>query len=310
VGVESAEGEGSTFWFTLVLERQPMGKDGGETYDGLQGVRVLVADGHAATRAAISEMLSWWGCRPLEAANAAEAFELLYGASKGGDPFRVALFGMDVRIGWDNGPAGDVESDRVLNATKTITLAPLGTKEEETAQAGFDGLLVKPVRRRRLYEAIKWALENRVRITPGNPGPASGLRLEKMAHPARILLAEDNITNQMVATAMLKRFGHRVDVAANGREAIAALRNVPYDLVLMDCQMPEMDGFEAAVSIRSGAAGRRHRSIPIVAMTARAMQGDREKCLEVGMDDYLPKPVNSGDLRRVLEKWLPKREAA
>ena len=220
VGVESMEGKGSTFWFTVVLEKQPRRKESREATDGLEGVKVLVADDHAATRAALSEMLSWWGCHALGAADAKAAIELLRDASHNGDPFRVALFDMDMWDELDNTAARVAKTDPLLKATKTIVLAPLGTREENLAQAGFDGLLVKPVRRRRLYEAIKGVMEGRALPTLAAPGAGPVAGPEKAAHPARILLAEDNITNQLVATAILKRLGHRVDVAANGREAI------------------------------------------------------------------------------------------
>ena len=127
---------------------------------------------------------------------------------------------------------------------------------------------------------------------------------------ARILVVEDNAVNQLVAVKLLEKLGCRADVAGNGNEALVALRRIPYDLVLMDCQMPEMDGFEAARSIRSGGAGQSRVRTPIIAMTARAMEGDREKCLGAGMDDYIPKPVDPLVLARVLKKRLDRQTVA
>jgi PAS domain S-box-containing protein len=149
-------------------------------------------------------------------------------------------------------------------------------------------------------------LKKQERATEAGEGFPGRIRPTRSATgvPGRVLLVEDNPTNQIVAMALLKRFGHRVDVAADGVEAIRALRSIPYDLVLMDCQMPEMDGYEATRRIRSGEAGPANRMIPIVAMTARAMQGDREKCLESGMNDYLPKPIDASALEESLAHWL------
>jgi CheY-like chemotaxis protein len=124
---------------------------------------------------------------------------------------------------------------------------------------------------------------------------------------ARILVAEDNIVNQKVALSILKKLGHHADAVANGKEALAALRSITYDLVLMDCQMPEMDGYEAAASIRDPRSGARNPQIPIIALTASAMKGDRDKCLQMGMNDYIAKPVKSTTVAAALEKWLPRK---
>ena len=148
---------------------------------------------------------------------------------------------------------------------------------------------MKPIRQSRLREVLAACVNGTVGSTLSDRSPPASLR--RMAMSARVLLVEDNATNQLVAAEILEKLGHRVDVAGNGLEAIAALASISYELVLMDCQMPEMDGFEATRRIRSGDAGPDARSTAIIAMTAEAMQGDRERCLEAGMDDYLPKPI-------------------
>jgi CheY-like chemotaxis protein len=135
--------------------------------------------------------------------------------------------------------------------------------------------------------------------------PALGHQAAGFVVRGRVLLAEDNVVNQMVAAETLKRLGCRVDIVGNGREAVEAVRHLPYDLLFLDCHMPEMDGFEACRTIRLQEAG--GRRLPIIAMTASALKGDREKCLDAGMDDYLPKPVRMNDLRSVIERWLPVR---
>jgi CheY-like chemotaxis protein/HPt (histidine-containing phosphotransfer) domain-containing protein len=171
---------------------------------------------------------------------------------------------------------------------------------------GFAGYLVKPVRQDHLQDVLSLTLGRKA-------GPARDAEArivtrhtvaEARAHHKRILLVEDNPMNQFVATKILEKIGYHPDVAAHGKDALTALRNAPYDVVLMDCQMPEMDGFEATRRIRLGEAGERHITIPIIAMTARAMQGDRDRCLEAGMNDYLSKPIDSSLLAKALERWL------
>jgi CheY-like chemotaxis protein/HPt (histidine-containing phosphotransfer) domain-containing protein len=172
-------------------------------------------------------------------------------------------------------------------------------------EIGFAGYLVKPIRENQLRHTISIILgQNENSSTP----PKIVTRHIGAEYcQKRVLVAEDNATNQLVATKMLEKLGCRCDVAANGREAITALQAIPYDLILMDCQMPEMDGFEATRRIRKGDAGSERASTPVIAMTAWAMQGDREKCLEAGMDDYVPKPVDFPDLRKVLERWFTRK---
>ena len=173
-------------------------------------------------------------------------------------------------------------------------------------EIGFAGYLIKPVRQGQLRDMLAVAL-GRV-AQPSDASGTSILTRDASAEPSvrrmRVLVAEDNATNQLVALKMLEKLGLRSDVVADGQEALAALRHIPYDLVLMDCQMPEMDGFEATWRMRQGEAGMAHISTPVIAMTAHAMHGDRKRCLEAGMNDYLAKPVNSVALAGLLERWL------
>ena len=310
IGVESEEGKGSTFRFTVVLEKQAGVAGTSKPTRRLDGVRVLVVDDHAINRLVLTEMLRSWGCRPEEAADARGAMEKLRAAADSLDPYGVAL--LDMCMPEENGESlgKRIKADPALRSTKMVMISSLGAgrNSEELAAIGFEGSLAKPVRQGRLHALLAAIAGDGAAHTGGRP--ETGPKSKKMTHHGRILLAEDNITNQLVAVKILEKLGHRVDVAANGLETIEALRNIPYDLILMDCQMPEMDGYEATGRIRSGDAGRDHRSIPIIAMTARAMQGDREKCLEAGMDDYLPKPVSASALIDVLDKWLSKEEEA
>jgi CheY-like chemotaxis protein len=266
-----------------------------------------VVDDHAVNRMVLLDMLRSWGCHPEEATDARDAMEKLRAAADTGDPFRVALLDMCMPEEDGESLARRILADPMLKATKMIMITSLGTNgtKVDLTQIGVEGSLVKPVRRGRLHDLLASVLDDTG--TSKAPEPETPVMREKIAHHGRILLAEDNITNQLVAERVLEKLGQRVDVAANGLEALAALRSIPYDLVLMDCQMPEMDGFEATRRIRSGDAGEAHRSIPIIAMTARAMQGDREKCLDAGMDDYLAKPINTAALIDMLNTWLSRK---
>jgi CheY-like chemotaxis protein len=187
--------------------------------------------------------------------------------------------------------------------TRFVMMTPLGERVDagRLEKAGFVANLAKPVSRRDLSETLVGVLTGRRRRSSRSAQPA----IEKVEHPdARILLAEDNLINQKVALALLKRMGLTADPVANGVEAIEALESTSYDLVLMDCQMPEMDGFEATAVIRDPGSVVRNHAIPVIALTAHAMQGARQKCLEAGMDDYLSKPIVPQALAEVLKKWL------
>ena len=179
------------------------------------------------------------------------------------------------------------------------------TVKSMASQAGATRYIGKPIQRAELYAILSDVAGRK----PGSSAPTSGQAVavapQQVADEhARILLAEDNRVNQMVAVAVLKKLGYQVDVAANGLEALAALRARPYDLVLMDCQMPEMDGFEATHAIRTAAPETLNPIVPIVALTAHAMKGDRERCLAAGMDDYLAKPLQIAEVAAALRRWL------
>jgi PAS domain S-box-containing protein len=306
VGVRSAEGKGSTFWFTVVLERPSQGFGTEETTDGtLDGIKVLVVDSHAASREMQVKMLTPLGCRTAEATNAQEALEALKLAADAHDPYRVVLLDMQMTGEDWTSFAGRVKADPGLDSPRIVVLIPvtIESTRKDLVSEPVDGLLVKPVRRDRLYKLLMSVLEKPMTL---EEAPAV---TERMSGTLRVLVVEDNITNQIVARKILEKLGHRADVAANGLEAIASIAKEPYEIVLMDCQMPELDGLEATRRIRSGEAGQDRRNIPIIAMTAHAMQGDREKCLEAGMNDYLPKPINATALAEALDRWLPGQRA-
>jgi PAS domain S-box-containing protein len=314
IGVLSEEGKGSEFWFTACFDKQA-----GATQDQqfppaeLDAVRVLIVDDNATSRRILGARMAAWNMRPSEAKDHAEAMLALVRAAEERAPFLLAVIdqqmpGMDGRA-----LCRAIRADGRLDETRVALLTPLVSTAEDakdTAGTGHAAALTKPVRQQELKDALTLALRGRTeknaQASAGQLRSASASILNYFQGiKARILLAEDNITNQQVAIGILKKLGIRTaDAVANGAEALKALETIPYDLVLMDVQMPEMDGLEATRRIRSQASAVRNRAIPIIAMTAHAMQGDRELCLEAGMDDYITKPVSPQTLLATLEKWL------
>jgi CheY-like chemotaxis protein len=277
------------------------------------------------------------------AENASRALDLLRDAAERGEPYDLAI--LDMMMPGMNGLdlARTIKTDPLLAPVRLVLLTSYGRPGhgEEARQAGIAAYLTKPTRQSQLFDCLATVMG-----MPGPPPepaagsgspqavPASLVTRHTLAEATsrsrcRLLLAEDNLVNQKVAVRMLEKLGCRVDVAANGREVLDALARAPYAAVLMDCQMPEMDGFEATAKIRRreamgegpGAIGKAEgsvlspiayppepggrRRLPLIAMTANAMQGDRERCLAAGMDDYLSKPVKLGDLEAVLRRWVP-----
>ncbi len=315
VGVESREGVGSTFWFTVVLEKQPAVKEPEKSsLENLRGTRVLVVDGNETNRRVLREWLDSWECGLEEAADGRAALESLRAARVEGHAFRVVLSDMQMPD-MDGKTLGEkIKADPSVSDTLLVMLTGSGTRGDaaELQDAGFDAYLSKPIRKADLYDCLRAVLGLR---TSGSE--SSGRRLitrhsikEGRKRRTRILVAEDNAVNQKVALRMLEKLGYHADAVADGREAVKALETVPYDLVLMDVQMPEMNGFDATRAIRDPSSDVLRRDIPIVAMTAHALKGDRERCLEEGMDDYISKPVTAQALNEVLERHLEADAAA
>jgi CheY-like chemotaxis protein len=250
----------------------------------------------------LTRYLAGWGLRAAEAPGGAEALAALRSAE---EPFAVALldFQMPHMVGREL--ARRIKADPALAGVKLIMLTSLGVRgqREQARAAGVDGYLVKPVRQSQLYDSLAtvMAAPGPLPCAPARPpaGPERGP--PPAAGGPRVLLAEDNVVNQRLALRLLEKLGCRVDVVGNGREAVAAVTGAEYALVFMDCQMPEMDGFEATAAIRQGETG--SRRVPIIALTASAMQGDREACLAAGMDDYLSKPLGLRDMERMVHRW-------
>ena len=310
MGVESEPGVGSTFWFELPLVEQ---KDAAPTVarpaGKLENLRALIVDDNATNRKILCEQLSSWGMRPRAAQGGPEALGELRSAAESGEPYDLAVLDMQMPAMDGMELARRIKSAPLISTTCLLMLTSLGQRGNggEALKAGIEGYLVKPVRQ----SELRHVLENMMTATPLEAAAQEdrtrlltrhSLR-ERGATRARILLAEDNPVNQKVAARMLEKLGYRADVAANGREALEALSLVRYEAVLMDVQMPEMDGYATTAEIRrrEAASGRR---TPIIAMTANAMQGDREKALEAGMDDYVAKPVVLETLESALGRWV------
>jgi two-component system, sensor histidine kinase and response regulator len=308
--VESDLGKGATFWVTVRLAKQPEREQNpSSNVKDLVGVKMLVVDDNATNRQILNRQLEAWGVRKATAADGPTALKLLDEASKNGDPFSLAI--MDLQMpGMDGEALGRaIRGVEGLRETFLIMMTSLGRQgdSQRFREIGFSATLTKPVRQAELFDSLVGVLTGR-RPPLEKQAAARGTRcFENGSYRGRvrILLAEDNITNQRVAMGISGKLGYRVDVVVNGQEALRALRDIPYDLVLMDVQMPEMDGLEATQAIRSGRALIPDPRVPIIAMTAHALKSDRDRCLAAGMDDYLAKPVTPQGLGEILGKWLP-----
>ncbi len=306
IGVESKAGEGSQFWFTVCLLKAPARELGMQpTPVDLTGVRVLVVDDHPINREILMTLLKSWGMRPAEAADGIVALLTLTRAKAAQDPFVVAI--VDMRMpGMDGESLGRaIKSHPGLQNTRLVMVTSLGQlgSEQRLEEIGFVTTLTKPVRRQQLRDVLEAVISGK-KNTAAQANSAPDFPLTESLGHARILVAEDNITNQQVAVGILKKLGVRADVAANGAEAVQALETIPYDLVLMDVQMPEMDGLAATRQIRDPQSRVLNHQVPVIALTAHALQGDPEKCRQAGMDDYVTKPVEVSALVSVLKKWL------
>ena len=313
IGVTSTVGQGSEFWFTAAFARPEGAMPAAPQIADLQGAHLLIVDDNAPSREVLKVQLSAWGVRVEEVADGQSALQVLTRACAAGDPFQTAIVDMQMP-GMDGATlARAIKADGALKEIRLVLITSLGQtgSSQEMAEIGFAAWLTKPARKADLLRAL--AENSSVGDVAVPPKPAQ----KKDRSAARILLAEDNIINQQVAAAMLEKLGMQAAMAANGEEALAALSQSPYDLVLMDVQMPVMDGLTATREIRKkelAGCGDRSGSfsshLPIVAMTANAVQGDREDCLKAGMDDYLQKPVSLQALEAMLEKWLPSELSA
>ena len=320
IGVESKEGKGSTFWFTIRLEKSTATRDRPAVPRSLEGLRVLVVDDNPTNRTILRQQLRGWQFHVEAAKDGKDGLGALREARAAGNPFALAILDMQMP-GMDGEALGRaVKADPDLVDTVLLMLTSLGDHSDAARmkKAGFSGYLTKPVRQSQLLDHIAVAMageDGGVNQTEGGPPPSPRPSAPEVdPGSVRILLAEDNKINQKVAVHALAKAGYACDVVANGKLAVDAVLNSAYDIVLMDCQMPEMDGFEATRQIRrkereGTTTCRRPVPIPIIALTANALKGDRERCLEAGMDDYLSKPLNPKKLAETIGSHLRTGEA-
>jgi signal transduction histidine kinase/CheY-like chemotaxis protein len=310
IEVESEEGKGSNFHFTVVMGKQPEGLAGRqEPMAPLQGVRVIAVDDNEVNRQLFIKLLEFWECEVDTAGSVKEGISKMREAAGEGRGYSAALVDMNMpeESGFDL--ARQVKADPVLRDCRLIlvTSAPQRGNAAEAKNAGFAGYLTKPVRSRQLHDTVAIVI-GKMKKEDGFPEHGRGIvtrytAAEKRKKLAQVLLVEDNKINRIVAETILLKLGCGVDFAENGKESLEMLMEKKFDIVFMDCHMPEMDGFEATKRIRAGEAGAEAKEVPIVAMTANAMEGDREQCLGAGMNDYVAKPISVDSILHILEKW-------
>jgi len=322
IWVESEVNRGSTFNFRVDFEvtrrrLRPARGGAGETPSSarlertLADKRILIVDDNATNRRMLSQILKSWGCLPQSAADGAAALDMLRAASAQSRPFDLVV--LDVHMPEMDGFQVEcaIAADSAYGQPKIVFLSSLGSRSGSARRRKSDRavFLTKPIKQSVLFDALQAAFDEEVvfeESTQDEPrcistSPSGGTDGDCRRYEARILLVEDNPVNRRVAEGMLLKGRHDVTVAENGRLAIEILEHMSFDVVLMDVQMPEMDGFETARRIR---ADQRYRGLPVIAMTAHAMKGDRERCLQAGMDDYITKPLDADSLLRMVEKWV------
>ncbi|MBN2717258.1 MAG: response regulator [Deltaproteobacteria bacterium] len=301
IGVFSEKGKGAEFWFTVGLENSSRDTESLKISE-IQGARILLVDDNTSSRKATMRLLESWHTESVAVADGSTALQRLYEASQNGDPFEIVI--VDTKMPGMSGETlgKTIRADVTLQDTRMVLMTMVGNRGDarRAREMGFDAYITKPVRYTDLYDCL-------VRLIEQDTSELEFITrhslYEQRRSKFRILVVEDNATNQKVAMGMLKRLGFRADSVGNGEEAIEQLRMVQYDLVLMDVQMPIMDGYTATHIIRTDSTIL-CSDVPVIAMTASALKGDRQKCLDAGMDDYISKPVDLKKLQRVVTRQL------
>ena len=344
ISVENRPEGGSIFWFTARFQKQPpMVTPLIQNSVALKNLRVCAVDDHDTNRQLLEQYFQYWNVDGTLVSDPKECIAILQQQAKQGTPFDLAILDMEMPEMDGFTLAKQIKSNPNLQDTRLVLLTSLGRRGDATAakESGFSGYLTKPIRKGQLQACLEtvMGLPGCDTLTASQPLVTSHFLKDLQRQQAiRILVVDDHQVNQQLAVLMVERLGFRADVAGNGHEALEAYSRIPYDIILMDCQMPEMDGYEATRAIRAqeqeGVSSQefgeksknqekefsgtpdvlpltpRYSHVPIIAVTANAMQGDREKCLASGMDDYLSKPIRPEELSKILGKWLPKSETS
>jgi len=311
VFVTSKEGKGSVFNFNVILDESDK-QSAMLPLANLHGCKILVVDDNATNRQMINKQLSLWGVAVIEAADGIQALDIL----ESNDEHNFDLIIIDMQMPKMSGDmlCKKIKENPNLKTMKLIMLTSMGQRGDAKyfAELGFSAYLIKPVISSDLYHTMEIILDNGGALEKASPLVTkhyiSSLKKVVPNNEGKILLVEDNRINQQVALGVLKRLGYQVEIAGNGLKALEALKsedkNQPFELIFMDCQMPEMDGYQATQAIRSSSDGTINSTIPIIAMTANTMKGDKEKCLSVGMNDYISKPIDHKVVEYKITKWL------
>lgn len=310
IGVESKEGEGSTFWFTVPLKTSDNTDDPKPTQQQLRDTKLLLVAGQLSTTEIISSYAEAWGIGLDTVTTGEDALVKLQGQATLGNPYHVVIVELSSACVDAFGIAEEIRRRLKQTNVRLILIATSdeGRQKERALRSGYSAYLTKPFKQSRLLGCINNLLnkapDNGLKAAP----PTSHISHKAPLLPAHksklVLVAEDNSVNRLVAVRQLERLGFIAHVVTTGQEAVEASKRLPYALILMDCQMPEMDGFEATRLIRQAEA-LCEQHVPIIAITAHALEGDREKCIAAGMDDYISKPVDPQKLQAVLMRWVP-----
>lgn len=307
IGVLTKEGSGSEFWFIVTLKKD-IKKVAQIQTKSIENIRILAVDDNSTNRRLIALLLDSWKSRYTVVSSGKEALHVLEEASRGNDPFKIAILDMQM-------PEMDGEELGVriidnphIDTPKLIVMSSIGARGDAARlyDLGFSAYLTKPVKQTQLYDCLS-TIYGSSSVEEKQPLVTRHTLKELNKIKLKILLAEDNPVNQLVAVKILEKLGYTADVAENGALALEALQEKPDDIVFMDCQMPVLDGYETSQKIRSLEQGALNKDVTIIAMTANALKGDREKCIQAGMNDYIPKPVTPKVIAEVLSKWEKKK---